>query len=103
MAKAKRNPQFCLHCGKQIQRDKVNAACGWRHIVSKKVICDPTDATPMGRVKDVWVQKLIETFHDQIQSSFQAGYNAGKGQIQVQLRRLFVDLQILAGISREEE
>jgi len=37
---------LCLHCKKPIEKTD-RAACGWQHVDTQMVICDPTDATPM--------------------------------------------------------
>jgi uncharacterized CHY-type Zn-finger protein len=42
----------CFHCHEEIEKSK-DAACGWRHVESRRVICRPTDATPMDKVQQM--------------------------------------------------
>jgi hypothetical protein len=43
----------CTHCHEEIEPSK-DAACGWRHVRSRAVICRPTDATPMSPAQQDW-------------------------------------------------
>lgn len=37
---------ICLHCKEKIERWD-GAACGWVHSLTRRVMCSPTDATPL--------------------------------------------------------
>lgn len=120
MAKAKRKPSFCLHCGLQIEKSSY-ASGGWHHKISKSATCAPTAAIPdLGKKQSAnhiiaaicqrFIDSSVENTDTRIKlaeqcgedTGYKKGFAAGVNHIQQSLRVLLFSFQDAIGLIPEK-